>query len=531
MSDRFFGREMSRSCVGASLLLSLAWASPAFAQAVNRAVSGTMPTYGQHHDFRSTYDDRLTDIRNAGDTAWVKYKDLAADTRVRVVGNKFEAHLGPTQPGRDFADADYYTTDAALYDTRENLAGGSWHCAPTSASMVYDWFRGEKLKKLANRGNEKATIDYFARAADTNDYSYDIAAYDSQGHFGTDRSAIWNALNTAVTSSHADYAKAAGPRVKNYTYAQGAYTTAIDKDRALMLHYRGTAGTAGGHVVAGFGYQAFGTGPHPPGTVFGPRVIDPWDKQTKLKGWDTMTGAIASVEYATGNPRTTTFDSDWGDTMMAATAIPDYGDAPYQFEDNDLMSSSKPAASHRDNYAQWLGRGVSGETNKFDALDDEDGVANTTFAQPNMDSDDGASFLYNADGSVLATVISTKCDFSRDLDNLAAPTGLFLSVFADNDRDFDFRTGFAITFALGDLSFNGTGALEEILTNVALPGAADGGQFWVRFRLSRDANCDAYGLSEYGEVEDYLVPTPGGTALFSIGAVLASRRRRPLASA
>lgn len=511
--------------VSVSAVALLAGASIACGQALNVNISGTMPTYGQHHDFRATLYSGNSLIKTNDNTAFVTFPNLAADARVRVKGSGFQAR--PLADDRDFENADYYTTDAALYDSRENLAGGGWSCAPTSASMVYDWFRTEKLKKLTNRGNPKATIEYFSTAASTNNFLPEGGTANRDSGFGTMRRSIWNALGTAVTTSHADYAKASGPRVKDYAYAEKAYNAAIDKDRAVMLHYRGLAGTAGGHVVAGFGYSAFGTGPHPPGTIFGPRVIDPWDRATKIKDKTQIAGAVANIDYTSGNPRTTPFTSPWGDATMGLIAIPDYGDAPYEFEDDDLITgSTRPAASHRDSFAQWLGRSVSGETNVRDALDDEDRIANSTFDRPNMDSDDGAVFTYNPDGSVFAVVTSTKMDFSREFTSPDAPNSLFLSVFADNDQDMDFRTGFHATIALGEMTFNGTGAIEQIVSNLLIPAAADQGQFWVRFRLSRDANVDAYGMTEYGEVEDYLVPTPGTLALAGTGLMLLARRRR-----
>lgn len=486
--------------------------------------NASVPLWNQKHDYRGQMDDRLTDIRTADGTGWVKYKDLAADPRTYWEKGKpwVRTDLAAGDRGAGFAASHYFEAGPPT----AGWAGGVNHCAPTSYGMMHEWMRATKLKKLENFGGEVKTIEAFAMAADTNDINYSIRASTLSGtsyvnqvvHAGTYTDDAMNAGNAAIRAVP-EYAKAAGPAIKAFTWGKGAYQAAIKDDkRPMVLNYWDVAGNLG-HTVVAVGYDD--------DSVI---VKDPWDGSQKKKAFDKISSVDARWGVQLGDPSPTGFDGNWGGMGMMTMVKPDYGDAPSIYEPSEPRQ-----ARHRDALGMWLGTGVSGEIGLTDAEDDDDGVAN---AGDRDAFDDGAAFRWNADGTGFADISVTMRDWSREASpeidgpdgfgHAAADANMYLSVWADPAHTWDWDTAVEVLsgVVVGQITEGGTGALTAFLVSgVSLPASSDGEPYWVRVRLSREAGLGAYGATEYGEVEDYLVPAPGSLGLMGVGLLAVMRRR------
>ncbi|MCC6678447.1 MAG: hypothetical protein IT436_15030 [Phycisphaerales bacterium] len=484
-----------------------------------------VPLWDQHHDYRAQMGNRLTDIRKADDTGWVRYADLAGDPRTFWEKDKpwVRADLAAGSRGAGFTAAHYYQAGPPL----SGWAGGVNHCAPTSYGMMHEWMRTTKLDKLQNYGGEQQTIEAYAMAADTNDINYSIRAATSSGtswvgqvvHAGTYTDDAMNSANAAISAVPA-YAKDAGPKVKAFTWGKGAYKSAIKDDgRPMILNYWDVAGNLG-HTVVAVGYDDDNV-----------IVKDPWDATQRKKAFNKITDVDARWSVQLGDPVPTGFDSDWGGAGMMTLVKPDYGDCPSIYEPSEPLQ-----ARHRDALGLWLGRGVSGEIGLTDAGDDDDGIPN---AGDRDAFDDGASFRWNPDGSGFADISVTMRDWTREADpgvdgpdaygHAAADPNMYLSVWADVNHTGSWATATAVlsNSIVGQITENGSGALSEFLVNgLALPASDDGQPYWVRVRLSRENGLGAYGATEYGEVEDYFVPAPGPASLLGLGLLTAAKRRR-----
>src|SRR5712692_284520 len=123
-----------------------------------------VPLWNQHHDYRGTYQNLPSAIPD-GAGGFVTYGNLSGDARVFFSPPNGSLYsVNPGNPRRRFAATDFFDLTMAGND----LAGGGWHCAPTSTGTWMEWLRQNSIRRLANRGGEVPSISGFAQDADTN---------------------------------------------------------------------------------------------------------------------------------------------------------------------------------------------------------------------------------------------------------------------------------------------------------------------------------------------------------------------------
>lgn len=488
-----------------------------------------VPSWSQVHDYRRQMDDLATELKyRVGEPARevvLKYKELGStDYNVRRPYDDksktepwLQAEAIGSTSGAVFTNTQYFFDGTPI----EGLAAGDLHCSPTAYGMTHEWMRTTKLKKLKDYGGEQKTIEAFAWASDTNDINPDgpTASRNSNGRvdLATTRADGILSANKIIRDSDEAYAKDGGPKLKAFKWSSDAQKLGTDAGRPVLLSY-GNKDEKIGHIVVGVGYD-------------GDKAIvkDPATGMQITKAFSEMRDLDAHWADNLGS-EPTGFDETWDRMGMQILTMPDYGDGPSTYE-----TSEPRQARHRDQFAQWLGGRVTGEVSPFDAGDDEDGVAN---AGDRDGGDDGARFRWNADGTGFADITVTTRDWVREADpeidgpdgygHAAADPNLYLSVWADPMHTGSWDTAVALLSGeiVGRITENGTGALAEILiSGLAMPASSDGEPYWVRVRLSREAGLGAYGATEYGEVEDYRVPTPGVLTVIGMAAGLGARRR------
>ena len=237
--------------------------------------------------------------------------------------------------------------------------------------MYVEWARQTILTRLDDRGGEFQSIDDFAKASDTNDYSFTIGVTPNQVHLGAFRPDIIAAANAYADASSIFYGSTT---FSKWNFTPEAYRQIINRGRAMVLYYGNldpvTMMQISGHVVVGVGYD-------PDTTEI--IVRDPWEGIGERRhNWNTIqqlggpNAGAADIPYGGGisDPNSAMFDADWIGTRFDLFEIPDYGDATSEY----LFGASE--ASNRSGLREWLGTNVSSEIDPFDLIDDEDGVAN-----------------------------------------------------------------------------------------------------------------------------------------------------------
>lgn len=522
-------RSKLRPCAGrrapglavAAAVAALQAVPAVFAAPVHINNEAQVPRWSQRHDFREIYRDRETDMRNAANTGWLGFSQLAGDARVRfdnnAAGNRTSEYRlrDPANPGNttDFADTDYYTGNR----NGNNLAGGGWHCAPAATAMWVEWLRANRLGRLGNRGGEVASITGFAEAADTSDVNRTLHAGDELGHLGTSRTDMVAAANAYVRQGYPGLLNAVfGPRISAWTYSAGGYQHLIDRSNPPVVFYQ-NVGSAGGHVVVGIGYDGNDA-----------LVVDPWTATVRTKNMANITdigGGGAGVHYGNGEPQSAAFDRDWTGARLQVMDISDWGDAPSSYLFN------RPAG-HLSGDREWLGSVVTGEVDPFSRNDDPDGVANVG---DHDRGDDGIVFtdLDPSDqlGALRAAVSSVSGMALDPLFETDLAPSLYLNGWIDWNRDTVWDASEQIVDLTLPADFDGTRSFDLAFF---IPAGAMG-EYWARFRLDRGEDVGPYGFARFGEVEDWRItihatPEPSVITLLA-GVALAmpllrGRRRR-----
>lgn len=356
----------------------------------------------------------------------------------------------------------------------------------------------EPASRLAARGGEFASIDDFARKADTNDYHQTIGTTPNQVHFGTFRPPMIDAANEYADNSSIWYGGIWGPTFGVWNWSVKGYRQAIDRGRAVVLYYANldpvTNTVNGGHVVVGIGYNA---------TTSEIIVRDPWHLDggaTKNKNWNNITqlggggGAIAygGVEVS---PPSGPFSDSWNGARFALFEVPDWGDAPSAY----LVGEDRRAAN-RSALREWLGEDVSSEVEPLQVEDDDDGEANVN---DHDHFDDGVtlSLLFDGGTGNIVFRVSSIAEMSRDdTPTPDLPPTLFVNVWADWNGDTVWSPDELIAATTLAADFDGMQQLPRI--DFDIPAGAQS-PTWLRVRLARGENPGPYGLAEFGEIEDY----------------------------
>lgn len=514
-------RSVLRAAIAMAATVSLS--APAYAVGIYIITEDKVPTWNQIHDYRDTYDNRLTNIVAPGGGSYLNYSQLAADARtffprggtvMMPGGRRPLVFVNPANPRDKFNANDYY--DAA--NAGWNLAGGGWHCAPTSTAMYVEWARQTILTRLDNRGGEVKSIDDFAKAADTNDYDYNISNTDNQLHFGTYRGPMIDAANKYADDSSILYDN---KTFRAWNYTANGYRQIINRGNAMVLYYSNidpvTMQANGGHVVVGVGYD----------DATNEAILrDPWEgRGDQRKNFNNIQqlgggGGGGEIAYGAAPHSLTSDDANWVGARMNLFEVPDYGDAPSPY-----LSGPMKTAFNRSGLREWLGASISGEIDPLQAQDDQDGVANVN----NNDSDDGILFGTPFDRGQLASgsaILSSISDMSVDTEfnTETAPT-LYLQAWIDWNLDTTWSPDeLMVALTLG-ADFMGSINLNF---SFLVPQVPDG-EYWARFRLTRGETPGPYGEALFGEIEDYqitVIPEPSAAALLLLSPLTLLRRPR-----
>jgi GEVED domain len=515
---------LRRHLIVSAALLSLSAPNVKTASAAGIVIftEDKVPRWSQRHDFRNVYNGLASDIPNQAGNGFLTYDQIAADPRTAYHHNAMNVPNGilsanPTAMNTPFVANHYFRAGPPT----AGLAGGQFHCAPTATAIWVDWARQTKLKRLDNPGAEKTAIEFFADRMDTNDQNPNLNQGNNQIFIGTRRGDNYNAINSFIQNSSIFYTFTALTYVPFNTEG---YHNIINRGHAVRVYY---TGPSIGHVVVGLGYdddtnEAIVVDPDNAGDVR--RKL--FNQIQPLPGGAAGEGALIGEE-----PFPPDFAGTWADAEMEILHIPDYQDTPSTF--SPLLA---PAA-HRSTWREWLGPSVSSEVAFTDALDDEDGVANAN----NMDShDDGVTLypaLYQAGGSGKVDVqFNTQVLTNETRYDPADPsTWLHLNGWFDWNGDGQFAQDEQVVDWQGGPGIDGLAAgtgLRSLNFSFNVPNLISTEPYWARFRLSRGEDVGPYGGTEFGEVEDYLVPEPAAIWLLVCGVLglgvagSKSRRRR-----
>jgi Ca2+-binding RTX toxin-like protein len=428
---------------------------------------------------------------------FVTYSTLAGDGRIffQPPGRPLY-YVNPPMPRTLFGANDYYSGGGA----GNNLAGGGWHCAPTSTAMWMEWLRLNKLTKLANRGGEFASITGFAEAADTSDQNRNIRSGDGVGHLGTFRPEMVDAANEYVAQGYPGILHALfGPRVSIWRYSANGYRRLINQNNPPVVFYQNVGGNSG-HVVVGIGYD---------NTDDKVIVVDPataTDRRHKMDQITDLNGGGAGVLYGS-DPPSAMFDADWVGVRMHVVEVADWGDAPSEY----LLNPTGHLSGDR----EWLGESISGEVDPFESVDDPDGVANV---EDQDTGDDGIEFLNITPGrGVLKATLSSVSGLALDpLFETDLPSELFLKGWVDWNRNFVWDSDEQIIALNTPADFNGS-----IKFQFTFPVPMDAqGEYWARFRLTRGEDVGPHGFARFGEVEDYKIKIPFDKCLGVVATIV-----------
>jgi hypothetical protein len=496
-----------------------------------------VPLWNQHDDFRDFYRPRPTDIRTTNDQGQdvaVPYADLtmaALNVRFRPAdGPIYQRFAGNPAMSRRIIAGDLYKADRDADGA--NIAGGGQHCAPTAAGMRLEWARQTVLKDLPVR-TKRQIVDILAESADTNDQNAAKNNGDNLGHLGTRRVDLLEAEN-AYIASVMRYAKPDGPRVKEWKYSKDGYIQMINRNLPVMLMYKYTDRPAG-HAVIGVGYHI--ADPDDATAQF-TLTKDPYYAQEGFNVFQNITdvdGAGGAQEYTLGGgdagfppgyhgePGELGTSVGWQDTRMSVIAKTDYGNAPSSF---DPITAP---AGHRDSFGERLGATCTGEIDKFEALDDDDGVANISGYDG---GNDGVGFAWAERGQqslALVTVGTTIFGGGARYDAMDASKQLYLGAWADFNGDRQWTPDESLFGQFIGGPGTAGWALGDSMHTLALPfvypvNAPD--NIWFRFRLGYGEAVGPTGFTEFGEVEDYLIPAPGVGACIGFGLLMGMGRRR-----
>jgi hypothetical protein len=497
-----------------------------------------VPAYNQHDDFTEFYRNRPTDLMNDDNPPVpLTYRDLRfSDYNVRFaprdgpVFRRFGQGQAPANT-RSLTAADQF--NEADPPTGHNFAGGGWHCGPTAAATLFAWGRQNALRDLPNFTRRQA-VDFLAEQSDCNDQNAMKNSGDGLGHLGVTKTDLTDAENAYIRQVER-YNKPDGPKAMSFDFSKAGYMRLIDRQAPPIVLYK-YKNTSFGHAVMGIGYHiADATDTSVQSMI----TRDPWDGREGsilFRGvTDVSSGGatppVGGTVYYGGEPPAGPFpgalgnSQDFEDAKLNFIAIPDYGDAPSSYD-----PITAPAA-HRCNVAEHLGARVTSEVGKLEALDDEDGQANVG---DNDGGDDGVTFHFNLQGQLTAfDVVASTIAFGGGPRYVAGDQTkqLWLGAWADlnNDGQWTFDEQLVGQFLDdGTLAAWNDGEQAHLFSfGLTTPiQLQNEDQLWLRFRLAYGEAVGPTGLSEFGEVEDYVVPSPGSMVPLSLLGLGLLRRRR-----
>jgi hypothetical protein len=226
-----------------------------------------VPKINQAQNFANLMNPRGTDL--AINNNQLTYQQLPTagganlgDTHAQVDPNR--VRIADGRPAQIFTGVN---SDLLGYRQFRNgdladINGGAFHCSPTSAAMIMQYWAARMNMPALGQGNQETVVQYIdaiANAMDTNDQNANVNNNDQSGHFGTLVANISDGMNAfAGARVNGIQMRAAAPAA----FDANTYRRLIDNNQPVLVSFR-EQGTLLGHSVVGIGYATNGNAAGP----------------------------------------------------------------------------------------------------------------------------------------------------------------------------------------------------------------------------------------------------------------------------